>query len=168
VLENVSQESLYNTAASDVVESLLSGFSGTVFAYGQTGSGKTFTCVSESWLAPALHSILISACSVCSMAGDIRNYQHRGVVPRAIHHIFREIDLRVDKLYDVACSYLEACAACCLPASWGVSVTALLLPQIYNEQVGFTAASTCPTTLAWACPCASYGQCVCTLINFPY
>lgn len=35
VLENVSQENMYNTAASEVVDSLLAGYNGTVFAYGQ-------------------------------------------------------------------------------------------------------------------------------------
>lgn len=42
----------------------------------QTGAGKTF-----------------------SMAGDLRNYQHRGIIPRAISHVFREMDMRVDKIY---------------------------------------------------------------------
>ena len=44
----------------------------------QTGAGKTFT-----------------------MSGDLRNYQHRGIIPRSIHHIFRAIDMRVDKIYKV-------------------------------------------------------------------
>ncbi len=35
MLENVSQETLYNTAAAEVVDTVLSGFSGCVFAYGQ-------------------------------------------------------------------------------------------------------------------------------------
>ncbi len=50
----------------------------------QTGAGKTFT-----------------------MAGDIRHYTHRGIIPRAIHQVFREIDLHVDKLFSVTVSYLE-------------------------------------------------------------
>lgn len=44
----------------------------------QTAAGKTFT-----------------------MAGDLHNYVHRGIIPRAIHHMFQEIDMRVDKLYKV-------------------------------------------------------------------
>lgn len=44
----------------------------------QTAAGKTFT-----------------------MAGDLHNYVHRGMIPRAIHHVFSEIDMRVDKLYKV-------------------------------------------------------------------
>ncbi len=44
----------------------------------QTGAGKTFT-----------------------MSGDLRHFQHRGLIPQAIHQIFREIDMRTDKLYQV-------------------------------------------------------------------
>lgn len=39
--------------------SLSQGINGTIFCYGQTGAGKTFT-----------------------MAGDLRNYQHRGIIPQ--------------------------------------------------------------------------------------
>ena len=42
----------------------------------QTGAGKTFT-----------------------MCGDARNYHHRGIIPRALQQIFREIHLRTDKMY---------------------------------------------------------------------
>ena len=35
------------------------------------------------------------------MAGDLRNYNHRGLIPRAIHHLFNEIDMRVDRIYKV-------------------------------------------------------------------
>ena len=34
------------------------------------------------------------------MSGE-RQYAHRGVVPRALHHIFHEIDMKSDKLYRV-------------------------------------------------------------------
>mmetsp|Transcript_11616 Transcript_11616/g.31666 ORF Transcript_11616/g.31666 Transcript_11616/m.31666 type:complete len:760 (+) Transcript_11616:247-2526(+) len=84
VLENATQDTMYTTAAHEVVDSLLAGYSGCVLAYGQTAAGKTFT-----------------------MAGDLHNYVHRGIIPRSIHHIFQEIDMRVDKLYKVHVSYLE-------------------------------------------------------------
>ena len=41
------------------------------------------------------------------MAGDSSSYPQRGLIPRAIHHLFREIDLRVDHIYKVRASYLE-------------------------------------------------------------
>ncbi|EFJ50296.1 Kif9 type kinesin [Volvox carteri f. nagariensis] len=84
VLENVSQEEAYTTVAHEVVDSLMSGYNGTIFCYGQTGAGKTFT-----------------------MSGGNAGYAHRGIIPRALHHIFREIDLRVDKMFRVHVSYLE-------------------------------------------------------------
>lgn len=84
VLENVSQESCYTAVAHEVVDSLLAGYNGTIFAYGQTGAGKTFT-----------------------MSGGSAGYGHRGIIPRALHHVFREVDLRVDKMFRVQVSYLE-------------------------------------------------------------
>lgn len=44
----------------------------------QTGAGKTF-----------------------SMSGELRNYGHRGLVPRAIQHLYREIDRKVDRAFKV-------------------------------------------------------------------
>ncbi len=44
----------------------------------QTGAGKTFT-----------------------MSGGSAGYGHRGIIPRALHHVFREVDLRVDKMFRV-------------------------------------------------------------------
>ena len=41
------------------------------------------------------------------MSGDARNYAHRGIIPRAMQHVFREVDLRSDRIYSVAVSYLE-------------------------------------------------------------
>ncbi|XWS75191.1 hypothetical protein CRYUN_Cryun01aG0064100 [Craigia yunnanensis] len=41
--ETASQKRLYEVVAKPVVESVLSGYNGTVMAYGQTGTGKTFT-----------------------------------------------------------------------------------------------------------------------------
>jgi kinesin family member 6/9 len=41
------------------------------------------------------------------MAGDSRQYDLRGIVPRAIQQIFREVDARVDKQISVRMSYLE-------------------------------------------------------------
>jgi hypothetical protein len=44
----------------------------------QTGAGKTFT-----------------------MSGELRSYSHRGLVPRAIQQLFREIERRVDRSHTV-------------------------------------------------------------------
>lgn len=49
----------------------VSHISGTMMCYGQTGAGKTFT-----------------------MCGATENYQHRGMIPRAISQLFKEIEER--------------------------------------------------------------------------
>lgn len=41
------------------------------------------------------------------MSGDARNYSHRGIIPRALQHVFREVDLRSDRIYSISASYLE-------------------------------------------------------------
>ena len=40
---DTSQEDVFEQVAQPVIDSLMSGFNGTIFAYGQTGSGKTYT-----------------------------------------------------------------------------------------------------------------------------
>jgi kinesin family protein 5 len=41
--ETASQKRVYDAVAKPVVESVLSGYNGTIMAYGQTGTGKTYT-----------------------------------------------------------------------------------------------------------------------------
>lgn len=41
------------------------------------------------------------------MAGEARQYALRGIIPRALQHIFQEVDARVDKQICVRMSYLE-------------------------------------------------------------
>lgn len=85
VLEGASQESVYDQAARPAVEAALRGVNATLLAYGQTGAGKTFT-----------------------MCGDGAGaYAHRGLAPRALHHVFREADLRTDRTYCLHVSALE-------------------------------------------------------------
>ena len=38
-----TQSDIFEETFQSLVESVLSGFNGTIFAYGQTGTGKTFT-----------------------------------------------------------------------------------------------------------------------------
>ena len=85
ILHDASQESVFTQCAAEVCESVLAGYNGTVFAYGQTGAGKTYT-----------------------MSGDVgSDYKQRGVIPRAVHHLFREMDVRVGKDMRASVSYLE-------------------------------------------------------------
>lgn len=84
VLHNANQERVYETVAFDVVRAALDGYSGTIMCYGQTGAGKTFT-----------------------MTGATENYKHRGLIPRALSQLFRDIDERPDYAINLRISYME-------------------------------------------------------------
>ena len=84
VLHNSTQEGTYNAQCSKIVESVVEGYNATIFAYGQTGAGKTFT-----------------------MIGNTSDFAQRGVTPRALNQLFREIEVRTDMDFTVSASYLE-------------------------------------------------------------
>ena len=84
VLHNTSQSDVYEECAKDIVTKSLDGYNGTIMAYGQTGAGKTFT-----------------------MTGSTEKFQHRGIIPRAIQQIYREIRERTEHAVTVRISYLE-------------------------------------------------------------
>lgn len=84
VLHNASQSDVYEECAADIVSKGLNGYNGTILAYGQTGAGKTFT-----------------------MTGSTEKFQHRGIIPRAIQQVYREIRERPKHSVTVRISYLE-------------------------------------------------------------
>ncbi|XP_074641971.1 kinesin-like protein KIF9 [Tubulanus polymorphus] len=84
LLHNANQEQVQDTCARDMVSAALDGYNGTLMCYGQTGAGKTFT-----------------------VTGATENYKHRGVIPRSLSQIFREIDDRPESAISVRVSYLE-------------------------------------------------------------
>lgn len=61
--------------------------------------------VSVSWLPAAV--LKTGAGKTWSMSGDARNYSHRGIIPRALQHVFRDVDMRSDRIYNISVSYLE-------------------------------------------------------------
>ncbi|KAE9330387.1 hypothetical protein PR003_g15326 [Phytophthora rubi] len=76
---------VHDHLARDIVHgAVVGGVNGTVLAYGQTGVGKSFT-----------------------MIGDTRNYQHRGIAPRAIAQLYQEVESRIELQYTVRVSYME-------------------------------------------------------------
>jgi hypothetical protein len=79
-----TQRAVYDETAYPLVESVLSGYNGTIFAYGQTGCGKTHT-----------------------MQGRADPPDLRGIIPNSFDHIFDAIKLARDKEFLVRCSYLE-------------------------------------------------------------
>ncbi|KAI4891363.1 hypothetical protein NFI96_022951 [Prochilodus magdalenae] len=84
VLHNVSQEEVYQSVAHSVVLDALEGYNGTIMCFGQTGTGKTYT-----------------------MTGATESYKQRGIIPRAIQEVFREVDQRVSHTFSVHLSFLE-------------------------------------------------------------
>ncbi|KFQ02262.1 Kinesin-like KIF9 [Leptosomus discolor] len=84
VLHHTSQELAYETVAEKLVSEALVGYNGTIMCYGQTGAGKTYT-----------------------MTGATAEYQHRGIIPRALQQVFRAAARSVDPFVAVRISYLE-------------------------------------------------------------
>eukprot|EP00232_Nephroselmis_pyriformis_P005630 CAMPEP_0182914054 /NCGR_PEP_ID=MMETSP0034_2-20130328/38355_1 /TAXON_ID=156128 /ORGANISM="Nephroselmis pyriformis, Strain CCMP717" /LENGTH=720 /DNA_ID=CAMNT_0025050787 /DNA_START=56 /DNA_END=2214 /DNA_ORIENTATION=+ len=81
---NTIQLDLYNTSAKPIVDSVMSGYNGTIFAYGQTGTGKTHT-----------------------MEGKLEPPEERGIVPNCFDHIFKDIESISDRDFLVRASFLE-------------------------------------------------------------
>lgn len=80
--QNATQEQVYASTTSSLLDSVLDGFNGTVFAYGATGCGKTYT-VSGSPDQP-------------------------GIVFQAMQELFCKIeDLSDTKSFEISLSYLE-------------------------------------------------------------
>uniref|UniRef100_A0A8C4SL74 Kinesin family member 9 n=1 Tax=Erpetoichthys calabaricus TaxID=27687 RepID=A0A8C4SL74_ERPCA len=84
VLHDVSQEEVYDEVARNVVLKALDGYNGTIMCYGQTGAGKTYT-----------------------MTGATETYKQRGVIPRAVQQVFKEIENRPDQAIAIRISFLE-------------------------------------------------------------
>ena len=55
-----------------------------MMAYGQTGAGKTFT-----------------------ITGSTENYQERGMIPRALSHLYQTINDMVEHSHTIRVSYME-------------------------------------------------------------
>ncbi|KAK9794064.1 hypothetical protein WJX73_003057 [Symbiochloris irregularis] len=83
-VDSATQDQVFEQVAQPVVASALEGINGTVFAYGATGSGKTFT-----------------------VTGGVGRYVDRGLIPRAVSHVFAAAAERPDCTLDVHVSYLE-------------------------------------------------------------
>ncbi|XP_029444113.1 kinesin-like protein KIF9 isoform X3 [Rhinatrema bivittatum] len=83
-LHNTSQDAVYDIVARPVISKALDGYNGTIMCYGQTGAGKTYT-----------------------ITGATESYDHRGIIPRALQQVFREIETRPNYAITVRVSYLE-------------------------------------------------------------
>ena len=79
------QDYVFEKLGRGVVDSVLTGYNGTIFAYGQSGSGKTYTMTG----APTAE------------------FKDRGIIPRALGAIFDHIENRSDIKFTVRISYIE-------------------------------------------------------------
>nr|XP_019943376.1 PREDICTED: kinesin-like protein KIF9 [Paralichthys olivaceus] len=84
VLDNVSQEEMYDRVCRPVVQGALDGYNGTVMCFGQTGAGKTYT-----------------------LTGSTKSYQQRGFIPRALQQVFQDMKKRTDSSFSVHVSFME-------------------------------------------------------------
>jgi hypothetical protein len=84
---DTSQRQLYQEAVAPIVQRVLDGFKCTVFAYGQTGSGKTYSMEGE--------------------AGGKKGSEVAGLIPRAVHSIFDELNKDKGCRYTVTASHME-------------------------------------------------------------
>ena len=92
--EACGQDAVYARVAAPLVDDLLRGVNSTVFAYGQTGAGKTYSVIGGETFA------------------------ERGLIPRALAHVFRETARRA--------------AAAPRGARWSVEVS---FAEVYQERV---------------------------------
>ena len=77
-----NEETVYSVVARPSIESLMQGYNSTIFAYGQTGAGKTHTMMGTA--------------------------EHPGIIPRAIRHIFDEIeDSDAGTSYQMRATFVE-------------------------------------------------------------
>lgn len=84
VMQNKPQETVFESSAKEILKGALEGYSGTVLCYGQTGAGKTFT-----------------------MNGDPLKAEQKGIIPRTISALFKEIQNRPEQNIVMKMSYLE-------------------------------------------------------------
>lgn len=84
VIQNESQEGVFELVGKKAVSSLIDGVSCSVITYGQTGAGKTFTAF-----------------------GFNNDYKFRGLVPRAISEVFRQISEQPERIFRVRVSFVE-------------------------------------------------------------
>jgi kinesin family protein 6/9 len=84
ILHNASQDETYEASASEIIQSVVDGYNGTVLCYGQTGAGKTYT-----------------------MTGSATQFKYRGIIPRALNQIYALTSARFDQAVTVRISYAE-------------------------------------------------------------
>ncbi|XP_071346967.1 kinesin-like protein KIF21A isoform X5 [Trachinotus anak] len=96
------QDAIYATCTEKLIDGCFEGYNATVFAYGQTGSGKTYT---------------MGTGFDVNIADD-----ELGIIPRAVHHLFKGIEQRRQAAQEQGCPVPE------------FKINAQFL-ELYNEEV---------------------------------
>jgi hypothetical protein len=138
----VAQAEAHAAIASDVVDSVLAGYNGTVMSYGQTGAGKTFTIFGpeDGWIAGPEREVTARldpsdpwggfVYDNDAVAGAVGRDERRGVIPRSFEQIFAAIDRDAEEQpgveYFVSISMLQIYMEC---------ITDLLDPRQTNMQI---------------------------------
>jgi len=84
ILHNASQDEVYEQSATEIIQSVVEGYNGTIFCYGQTGAGKTYT-----------------------MTGSQTQFKYRGILPRAVTQIYALTGNKFDQAITIRISYAE-------------------------------------------------------------
>ena len=80
-----TQEDIYSSIGSRLVEDIMAGYNGTILTYGQSGSGKTYTMYGE----------------------DIFDENKKGIIPRIVSEIFKRMEKIEDVDFTVKLSVME-------------------------------------------------------------
>ena len=84
VFDDASQEDVFRETMQKHMNDVLQGYSAAVLAYGATSSGKTYT-----------------------MSGNRASYSHRGLIPRALSHLFTVAEAATDRFITTTITCLE-------------------------------------------------------------
>ncbi|CAM9608984.1 unnamed protein product [Ectocarpus fasciculatus] len=101
-----SQARLYSEAVCPVVRKMLDGFNCSVLAYGQTGSGKTFT-MEGGLVDPSIDVKKTAEADPDDGDATACEVEKIGIIPRAVHTIFREGGCGGTRRYWVYVSHME-------------------------------------------------------------
>lgn len=86
--ENIGQTEMFNYTTSEIAESTLNGYNGTIFVYGQTGAGKTYTLLGKN--------------------PDSKISENSGILPRSISFLFDKINKDYkSSIFSIKCTFLE-------------------------------------------------------------
>lgn len=136
-----SQAQVYAEAVYPVVQKMLDGFNCSVLAYGQTGSGKTFTMegglVDPSSVSTKSTTTVVdeTAASEDENATATSEIEKAGIIPRAVHTIFREGGGDGTRRYWVYVSHMEI---------YNERLFDLLAPEAAADTAANNAASSSP------------------------